>query len=96
MEKQMILPMEAETAKRTTSIVKSMIGLADMAMGAVARYYSHVLEREVSLRQAKAITEAQLAVCVLIMSGDGNAVVSLAACAWLIISLKRCKRLIRR
>lgn len=92
----MILPMEAEAAKRTTSVVKVISELADMAMGAVARYYSSVLERKVSQRQAKAITEAQLAACVLIMSGDGNVVVSLVACAWLIISLRRCKKLVRR
>lgn len=55
------------------------------------RYYSHVLETEVSMARAKAMTEAQVAFFAVAMPVDYPVIIRIAVCAWFVVALKRTK-----
>ncbi len=90
-----LLIMSADTTWRKVSdMKKKTINLLNTPLKFMGEYYSHVLERPISIIQTKVLIEAQLAFLATILPLDYNLALRSLACAWLIISLKKCKRLL--
>lgn len=58
----------------------------------LARYYSSVLEREVTMRQTWRLIEVQIAFFAGIFPADISVALRLLSAAWFISALLRCKR----
>lgn len=93
MEKQITLSANTNIMKKASELTRRAIELATMPQRLLRSYYSYVLEHEVSRRQASAITEAQVAFFAFIMPADYPLILRAAACAWLIVSLRKVQRL---
>ena len=58
----------------------------------LARYYSSVLERDITMRQTWRLIEVQIAFFAGIFPADFSVALRLLAAAWFISALLRCKR----
>lgn len=94
MEKQMILTTDAGTRKRASEIIRKAVKKLDAPLIMLGKYYSYVLEHEVDMRQTKVLTEVQAAFFLFIMPADYSLLLRAAACAWFIVTLRRCRRLL--
>ncbi len=94
MERQMILEANSIVWKRVVDCVKKAANMLNAPMKIMSNYYSYVLERHIDTRQTKAITEAQLAFVATVLPADYNLALRSLACAWFILSLKKCKKLL--
>lgn len=56
------------------------------------RYYSTVLEKEVSYRQASSITQAQLAFVLALFTSTDAMLAKVIFAAWFAVSVYRCKK----
>lgn len=95
MEKQIALRQSGTTCGKTTSPVKKAANMLNSPLRLLGRYYSMVLERDVDMRQTKAITEAQLAFFATVIPADIHVLLHVAACVWFIMSLKKCRSLLK-
>lgn len=93
MEKQMTLTANPDTCKKNLHIVRKTANMLNAPIRLMGRYYSHVLGTEINLRQARAMTEAQLAFFATVMPADFSVLLRAAACAWFILSIKKCQSL---
>ena len=57
-------------------------------------YYAFVLEREITMKQAWVMTEAQLAFFATVLPADYHIVLRIVACLWFVATLKRCRSLV--
>ncbi len=94
MERQIVLSTDTTTMKKVADMKKKTINMLNTPLKIMGDYYSHVLERPINIIQTKAITEAQIAFLATIMPLDYNLALRSLACAWLIIALRKCKRLL--
>ncbi len=94
MVKQLVLTTETTTLKKVADMKKKAINMLNTPLKIMGDYYSHVLERPISIMQTKVITETQIAFLATILPLDYNLALRSLACAWLIITLKKCKRLL--
>lgn len=95
MEKQIALGQTANTCSKLEALVKKATLMAAAPLRLLRKYYSMVLEREVDMRQTKAITEAQLAFFATVIPAEMHILLHIAACAWFLISLKKCRSLMK-
>lgn len=93
MEKQMILMANATASNKRVETTRRMAEMAATPLRLIRSYYSMVLEREVSQRQANAITEAQLAFFAFVLPADYSLLLRAAACAWLLFSVRKVRRM---
>lgn len=95
MEKQIALGQTGQTYGRLAAIIKKAAHIAGAPLRLLGRYYSLVLERDVDMRQTKTITEAQLAFFATVMPADMHILLHVAACAWFIFALKKCRSVMK-
>lgn len=95
MEKQISLGQTATTCGKTTSLVKKAANMLNTPLRLLGRYYSHVIERDLDMRQTKAITEVQIAFFATVLPAEMPILLHLAACVWFIMSLKKCRSLLK-
>lgn len=100
MEKQMTLTMNmslykriGDAARRLTEAYKTLFRRAAYPMHLLRRYYSYVLEREVTMREARLLTEVQAAAFLFIFPVECPVIVRMAALLWAFVALKKCKNL---
>ena len=89
MEKQVILVSEHGITKRTMEVIKKISNKLSIPAQMLHKYYSYVLQREVSKTQAKAITEAQLAFFAVILPADYPLTLRILACVWFVVAVKK-------
>lgn len=99
MEKQIVLTTGNGTAARVNNTLNTLTETAQRICTKASAplqwlrgYYSTVLEQPVSMRQTKALTAAQLAFLVTVMPADYPLLMRLAACAWFVASILKCRR----
>ncbi len=93
MEKNIIFATRDIDGKRF-ELAELWKGLAEWATTPVrllSRYYSSVLERDVTMNQTWHLLEVQLAFFVGIFPADISVVVRLLALAWFVSAIGRCK-----
>lgn len=90
------------TIQRELTVGNSLTGVMKRTAGAVVGlfetlrgYYSAVLGRDITPRQACALTEAQVAFTVCILPADMPIVARVAFGAWLMVALRKCKKTLR-
>lgn len=88
MEKNITLQ---QTKSSWTSIMASMVETIKMPFEWLRRYYSSVLEREVSYKQMWQLLNAQLAFVMAVFPADGPITVRLICCAWFVYALRACR-----
>ena len=93
MEKQLILTTNVGASK-SMMMMKRLSETLVMPMNCLRRYYAFVLEREITMKQAWVMTEAQLAFFATVLPADYHIVLRIAACLWLVATLKRCRSLV--
>ncbi len=93
MEKNIIFATRDIDGKRfeLAELWKGITEWASAPVRILARYYSSVLEREVSMNQTWHLIEVQLAFFAGIFPADISVVVRLLALAWFVSALVRCK-----
>lgn len=95
MEKQITLEQAGTASGRINTLVKKAAYMLSAPLRILGRYYSLVLERDVDMRQTKAITEAQLAFFATVLPAEMPILLHVAACIWFIMSLRKCRSLIK-
>ena len=94
MEKQLIMTTNVGASKRMVMMMKRLSETLVMPMNCLRRYYAIVLEREITMKQAWVMTEAQLAFFATVLPADYHIVLRIAACLWFVATLKRCRSLV--
>lgn len=61
MEKQITLEQAGTACGKINSMIKKATSMLNAPLRLLGRYYSYVIERDLDMRQTKAITEAQMA-----------------------------------
>lgn len=77
--------------KRCADIIKKAGATLRLPMEWLRRYYSHVLETEVSMTRAKAMTEAQAAFFAVAMPMDYPVIIRIATCVWFVLALRKAR-----
>ena len=90
----MIMTAHTSAGKRMVMVMKRLNEALAMPMELLRRYYAYVLEREISLKQAKVMTEAQLAFFATVLPADYHFALRFVACMWLLATLKKCRALV--
>lgn len=91
----MVLMSGNSNVKNVSETIKKVLFVLNMPLRWLSKYYSSVLEREVNMRQTKALTEAQLAFFALVMPADYSLLLRIAACIWFVLVLRRCRNLMK-
>lgn len=76
--------------RATKSIKKHVINIPSPC-SIMSHYYSKVLERDINIRQANAITEAQVAFLMFIFPADYSLILRACVGVWVFFALKKCK-----
>jgi len=99
MEKQITLLNSDGMAGKPWNLYCAIDNVAQSARGKLGAplrwlrcYYSKVLERPVSMAQARMLTRAQAAFFLAVLPADYPVLLRIAACAWFIASLLRCRK----
>lgn len=74
------------------ALTESLRNMGTMALGAVANYYSSLIDKRLSLRQTAHILNAQTAFTMTIFPVDCPLAVRFACVGWLLLALRGCKR----
>lgn len=61
-------------------------------IAALAKYYSHVLEREISIRQTLLLLNAQAAFVFAAFPADGPFALRALCCGWFAYAVLKCKQ----
>lgn len=99
MENQIILSASTGTSDRVNNIssiaaeaLRRGFIIMNMPVRMLRRYYALVLEREVSMYQARVLTTAQVAFIATVLPADYPLLLRCAFCAWFVKSLLTCRR----
>ncbi len=95
MEKQIALGQAPTANGKTSNLIKKAAHMFGAPLRILGKYYSLVLERNIDMRQTKAITEAQIAFFATVIPADMHVLLHVAACAWFIMSLRKCRSLLK-
>lgn len=82
-----------DAARRIAETGGTLSRRAAYPMHLLRRYYSYVLEREVTMRETRLLTEVQAAAFMFIFPVECPVVVRMAALIWAFVALKKCKKL---
>lgn len=98
MEKQITIFDNEGMASKAWNLYGAIDNVAQSASGKLRaplrwlrRYYSTVLDRPVSMAQARLLTNTQAAFFLVALPADYPVLLRIAACAWFIASLLRCR-----
>ena len=94
MEKQMVMTDSRGVYLKMANLYKSIISIINTPLRLLAGYYAAVLERDINDRQARALTEVQLAFFAFILPADYSLLLREAACVWCFVALKKCRALL--
>lgn len=94
MEKQLTLTGSKSLYEKAEYTYKAVATVLSAPMRLLGRYYSAVLERDISHRQTRALTEAQAAFFLFVFPADYSLLLRAAACIWCYMALKKCRRLL--
>ena len=92
MKKKMVIQADVATDYGVGETLKRVAGVAYGMVEMLRRYYSHVLERDVSIAQMRTLLEAQTAFFGCIMPADFHLMLRLVFGAWLLVALRKCRR----
>ena len=99
MEKNMVFTASNQTVNSMQHSANSVMTIANKVLnGAKApiewlrNYYSTVCEKELTLRQTMLLINAQFAFLATAFPANMPIVARIACCAWLVYSLKTCKK----
>lgn len=99
MEKNMVFTASNETVNSMQRSANSVITTANKVLNAaktpiewLRNYYSVVCEKELTLRQTMLLINAQFAFLATVFPTNVPIVARIACCAWLVYSLKTCKK----
>lgn len=87
MEKQM-------TMQSTWMLLENVKNVANRPVEWLRQYYSSMLERDINMRQTWSLIEVQTAFFAGIMPANYSLWLRAACCAWFLMALKRCRRLL--
>lgn len=90
MEKQITIQVREGLLKRVQDYARAITHTLEAPIRLLRDYYSWALGRKVSLRQARALTETQLAFLLLVLPADCPLALRAAACGWFMLCLKKC------
>lgn len=79
---------------KMVNLYKNMISAINTPLRLLGRYYATVLEREIDEKQARALTEAQLAFLAFILPADYSLLLRAAACLWCFTAIRKCRSLL--
>ncbi|MGN1262625.1 MAG: ATP-binding protein [Prevotella sp.] len=94
MERLMTIPTGMAVAKSAAELTKRMNGMIISCMEPLRKYYSDVLGKQISWHQMRALLEAQTAFVACILPADFSLVLRAVFGAWLLMALKKCRRLL--
>lgn len=77
---------------KLTNLIKGMKMNLQSPSLLLSQYYSKVLEKEITLKQANAITEAQIAFLVFIFPADYSLILRACIGVWVYLALNKCKK----
>ena len=83
---------EAGVANTVLNLVAHLVAVLLMPVEALRRYYSHVLERRLNMRQTWLLINAQTAFLFAAFASGGPLVARLLFCAWFIHAVVCCRR----
>ena len=92
MEKNMVLETSFSDNKFTTETMKYIINKVNAPMRIVCRYYSQVLEKNVSVRQGWLLTEAQTTFLAGVLPMEMPFAVRALMFEWFVVAVKKCKK----
>lgn len=75
--------------KRCTDVIKKVGTRLSLPQEWLRKYYSYVLNEDVSRTRAKAMTEAQMAFFATVMPMDYPVIIRLVACVWFVMALRK-------
>lgn len=78
--------------KNVCGITNKFMGMINLATEGIRKYYSQVLERDITTRQTVMLLKAQAAFFTTIMPADYPLMLRAVACAWFILTLRNCKK----
>lgn len=91
MKKEMTLTADVNKTKAADTTIKNITGIVRQLILIISRYYSKVLDTEVSTRQTLLLINAQLAFFLTVFPIDCPLVIRLVCLAWLVSALIKCK-----
>ncbi|MGN1375057.1 MAG: hypothetical protein ACI4V5_00735 [Prevotella sp.] len=95
---QKTCPLSKTITNMISKAINSTIGFVinmQLPLCIMSRYYSKVLEREINIRQACSLTEAQVAFLTFIFPADYSIILRVCVGIWVFFALKRCKERLR-
>lgn len=93
--KNMSLPPNWSCSKNISSLAQKLSKTADAIKQPIEwlrKYYSIILEKEISMKQTALLLETQLAFAMAIMPADMHLLLRAASLGWFCLCLKRCKK----
>jgi hypothetical protein len=92
MEKNMLLVSEQLPEERLRHLMQTVSSKAKMPMEWLRRYYSAVLEREISLHQTFLLLQAQAAFVMAVFPVAGPLLLRAAFCGWFAYAVWQCRK----
>lgn len=92
MEKEMTLTAGTMNGKCITDIARYLMNKVNIPAGIMRRYYSHVLGKEVSMRQAWLLIEAQAAFFAGVLPANIHVAVRALIFVWFALAVRKCRR----
>ena len=92
MEKNIYIKGEVSTSKSMQNILNSITNMAKSPIILLAKYYSAVLERKISIRQTLLLLNAQLGFIFAVFPVNIGFIARGICCAWFIKAVLACKR----
>ncbi|MGM9716462.1 MAG: ATP-binding protein [Prevotella sp.] len=74
------------------SMLHQLHTMVKAPFAALAKYYSHVLEREISIRQTLLLLNAQTAFFFAVLPADGPFTLRALCCGWFAYAVLKCKQ----
>ena len=79
-------------SKNVCGIINKFMGMISLATEGIRKYYSQVLERDITTRQTIILLKTQIAFFTAIMPADYPLMLRAMACAWFLQTLRNCKK----
>lgn len=92
MEKEMVLTTGMLNGKSFALVIRYIINKVNIPVGILRRYYSNVLEKDVSMRQTWMLIEAQTAFFAGILPINIHIAVRILMIVWFVATLKKCRK----
>ena len=92
MEKNIYIKGEVSTSNGQINILNSIANKVKSPITALAKYYSVVLERKISIRQTLLLLNAQIAFVFAVFPVNIGFIARAICCAWFVKAVLTCKK----